>query len=296
MSHAFFSQSSTLMEAVKKKKKSIEEIRAYNRERQRERRKKFSGEQLAAKREYDKKYKKEKKEKGLWKKVSDLTPREARKIRRQTKERTRRCREKKKIENAIEDHPTNDSAMALLSRRGSSRKEVGRKKKILSRTKVYLDLLKAKKREDTQRRLAQKYKKKYQRLQTKIKLMSTPSPSTKVKNLCGNIKVPSPVRKKLIFSEILTSHLEKKKQSIGNQKELQEFSRIVSPKELKKQRMVGAASKIVSYKLYRKSIENKGRKKSFKRINQSLLVRRFLELDVNSRMCPGKRDYKTKKK
>lgn len=104
--------------------------------------------------------------------------------------------------------------------------------------------------------------------------MSTPSLNSKVKHLCGNIKVPS----------------------FGNQKELQEFSRIVSPKELKKQIMVCAASKIVSYKLYRKSIENKIRKKSFKRINQSLLVRRFLELDVNSRMCPGKRYYKTKTK
>lgn len=117
--------------AVKRKKKTIEEIRAYNRERQRKTRKKLTEEQLQAKREYNRKYMRQKKEKGLLKKVADMTPTEARKVRHQTKERTRRYREKKKLADQI-NPPPNTS----LDKRGSSRREVCRKKTNLSQTKV----------------------------------------------------------------------------------------------------------------------------------------------------------------
>lgn len=126
------------MEGGKKKRKSVEEIRAYNRARQRERRKNFTEEQLAAKRDFDKSYKHKRK------KVADLMPREARKIRKQTRERTRRCREKKKREGAATQNVAEPISLSL-DKKGPSRKEAGRKKKVLSRTKVYLDLIKAKK-------------------------------------------------------------------------------------------------------------------------------------------------------
>lgn len=280
--------------AGQKKKKTPEEIRAYNRERQRQRRKKFTDEQLEAKRKYDRKYKEEKKEKGLWKKISDRTPREARKIRRQTRDRTRRCREnKKKIECNTENEPDN----TYQGKKGSSRKAIGRKKKVLSRTKVYLDLLKTKKREHIEKKRAERYKKKYLRLLKKFKAISTPSPSTKVSSLCGKVKIPTPVKRKLIFSDILTTHLEKKRTELkGDQKKLQEFSKIVSPEGLKKHKMIGKASPFISYKLYKKALNNKGRKKSLKNINNAIIVRNFLELDINSRMCPGKKETVTKNK
>lgn len=127
--------------------------------------------------------------------------------------------------------------------------------------------------------------------------MATPSPNSKVKFLCGNIKVPTPVKRKLIFSEMLTSHLKNKKQELKrNHGKLREFSKIVSPVALQKNKMIGEASSIVSYKQYKKSIKNQGRKKSVKNIDNAALVRGFLELDINSRMCPGKKEYITKHK
>ncbi|KAL3274022.1 hypothetical protein HHI36_015440 [Cryptolaemus montrouzieri] len=51
---------------------------------------------------------------------------------------------------------------------------------------------------------SEKYRKKYTRLNDKIKFSS---PEKKVKTLIKNTKLPDPIKKKLIFSEIITKQL-----------------------------------------------------------------------------------------
>lgn len=99
---------------------------------------------------------------------------------------------------------------------------------------------------------------------------------------------PSPVKRRLVFSEILTSYLEKQRNELkGNQIKLQEFTKMVSPKDLKISRMIGEGSNFVSYKAIAQTKQNK----SLKRVNNAMLG----PCD-NSRMCPGKIDTVTRNK
>ncbi|KAL3272064.1 hypothetical protein HHI36_022526 [Cryptolaemus montrouzieri] len=70
---------------------------------------------------------------------------------------------------------------------------------------------------------SEKYRKKYTRLNDKIKFSS---PERKVKTLIKNTKLPDPIKKKLIFSEIITKQLAQSYAKLKTQKDKQAYYKI----------------------------------------------------------------------
>lgn len=69
-------------------------------------------------------------------------------------------------------------------------------------------------------RKSERYRKKYTRLNEKIK---TSSPEKKVKTLIKNTKLPDPIKKKLIFSEIISKQLIQSYAKLKSQRDKQAY-------------------------------------------------------------------------
>lgn len=198
---------------------------------------------------------------------------------------------------------------AICSRASSSRKECGRKRVSRERSKVFRRLTKAEEELAKVKKQLQNYKQKADRYRKVIERMNkakiarktdkqafSPSPLTKVSKLIGKHAVPEGVKKKLLFGEIITEELKRKKHKSGK-KEKQTIAKLVSNKYFKKYRMLGMAKGIVEYKDAKNiatgklfSCKSKNSQSLFLREQKNVL--RFLQDDENSRMCPGKKDHK----
>lgn len=285
--------SSSVKKQKGKKKKTLEEIREYEREKKRRQRAKMTEEQKIIKKQKDIEYNRDKR-----KKMEDLTERQKRVVRRQGRERSARFREKKKLglieENilATETPPHSDTEnnLVLENQILESRRLSGRKRKNRNRAKVYRDMKVLQLKLKIAERRAERLKKRLQRM----KKERTPSPNTEFQKLVGRNKLPTPVKRRLIFSNELVMHLEKEKKAIKpKQKEYSLFSKMVASNRFKKLRVIKQASPLISYKMLRKITSgNTCRKKRRDSVLNSVigLVKDFLEEDTNSRMCPGKKD------
>jgi hypothetical protein len=288
----------------RRKKMTIEEKRMYEREKKRKQRARMTDVQKELKKEYDRTYKKKKKEENTWKTVETMSDRELRKVRKQTRIRVQRFRKRKaereKFLNQLIDNSPPESPQSLPPDRVvPPKRNSGRKKKNLNRSKVYRALKRMELALKIEKAKSQRYKKQAQRLQQRLKTGSSgsPSPNTKVKKLTGGKKVPTPVKRRLVFAESMLSHIEKKSSNSNlDLKKKDELSSLVSSPYLKKYRMINQAEKLVSYKVYRKALMGQNTKRGRKNHPHSHLVKQFLEEDINSKMCPGKRDTRTKKK
>lgn len=137
----------------------------------------------------------------------------------------------------------------------SSKKNIGRKK-ILNRCQVFRQLQKAK----TSLKLAQKLNAKYKKRLQRLTLAATPSPSKKVTILARGKKVPTPVKRRLVFLECVNIGLENKRKEVleeGSKNKIEEFNRLVSVPDLKRKRLVSEARKIVgTYRTFQRSTSN----------------------------------------
>lgn len=296
--------------------KQIEEKRRKEREKKRRQREKIKKNPvaLAEKREKDRQCYYRRKEKGTITNIHQKSKRDQRLIRKRWKINSKRYRDKQAIAtkgaNFAENNtpPTSpeiltpaSSVIADLGRASSSRERCGRKKVCANRSATNRQLQKTKKKLQIANKKVERYKKRLQRL-TQLSI-TTPSPKSKVKAIVGKKKnISKTVKKRLLFGEALVTQLKENRKELVDQKERQMFAKLLSGNILKKYRLMGKAKSFLSYKEQRNSLASKGkhyvRKKKSNSISTEIAssVRHFLEEDVNSRMCPGKKDHKTKNK
>lgn len=215
----------------KTKKKLKKDSAAYLRQREKAnaRKRKFldkmSEEQREIKRAKDREYYKKKKAEKKVKRVADMTERERRKQRKCWKNASKKYREKKKgLANIISNTPpqSDDDLVAVPS----ERRQVGRKTVRKDRAKAYRKIKKQEKTIVEMKRKIQSLKKKLQRIDAKKKTI--PSPVRKVDALIKDIQVPPEVRKRLIYSEVLTNQLQQKADGLPkNSKEREVFHKCI---------------------------------------------------------------------
>lgn len=254
---------------------------------------KLTEEQREIKRAKDREYYKKKKAEKKVKTIADMTEREKRKQRKCWKNASKKYREKKKgLANIISNTPPqsdDDLVTVPLERR-----QVGRKTVRKDRAKAYR---KIKKQEETivqMKRTIQSLKKKIQRTDAKKK--TVPSPIRKVDAVIKDVQVSHEVRKRLIYSEVLTRQLQEKADALPkNSKEREVFHKRISGNTLRKYKMLHMAKRILparQKKRHEKSILKSDVKIREVVLNQYVLqkVVDFFEQDDVSRMCPSQRD------
>lgn len=151
----------------------------------------------------------------------------------------------------------------------------------------------------------QKYKQKYYRLKKLInKKDNPPTPNTRVQTLLEDDKQKATIVKKLLFGEVISDQLKENYKNLKNFKEKQIFKKAITGTIIKKYRVTNKVQKICrGGKVFFKSTEasnisDYSRKRSYlkRQAQKRNAIWRFLESDLHSKMCPGKRDYCTKKK
>lgn len=301
----------------KTKKKTKKELKkdsmAYlrHREKANARKRKFldnmTEEQKEIKRAKDREYYQKKKAENKVNKISDLTEREKRALRKQWKEASKKYRAKKKmLANAVSNTPPpsdNELDIPLLPlppSRDLTRKQRGRKKVKKDRTKAYRKILKQKGIITELKRKNDALRKKLNRkeqLQAKKNIVDdNMSPNSKVNDLIKDIPVPVPpqVRKHLLFGEVLSTQLKTNATSLPkNSKEREVFQKCVSGTDIRKYKLLHMAKTFMP-----KEKNNKTILKSDKKVRELVLkpdvrqtIKDFFQKDDVSRMCPGKRDF-----
>ena len=202
-----------------------------------------------------------------------------------------------------------------------TRRERGRKKVKRSRSAAYRTIEILKKEIIKKEKAAEKYRKRYERLKKKTETSvskaktiqengsvteETQSPRSKTKRqLEGSRHITKKVKKQLLYHNVVIEQLRTKYNSLENESDRQVFSKILAGNVLKKYRMVGESLKYFGMSR-RRMVSNEKRsgrlvfeKKSRNPQKKSSIrekVRTFLELDINSRLLPGKRDTITRNK
>lgn len=296
------------MKLTKKKKKMSESGAKKNRERVQRFRQNMTSEQLEDKRKKDRDRYKRKKEQGLVKCINEHSKREKRHIRKIWKRASQTYRQNKnernKQINYLESNTPPDSDIDMNTIQETPRiphsvkKIRGRKKVKRDRTKTYKALQIANSKIEILTKRVEKYKKRLYRSTSTAPCSSKDSPNTKVRLLTRNLKVSPAIRNRLLFAEVLESELVRNVESVATSQDKQLFCKAVSGELAKKYKMIGTTRQFVSYKMHLKHRKNFNlsqyqRKKRNSELTENArkLIRNFLERDVNSRMCSGKKEY-----
>lgn len=257
---------------------SIKERRLKECERKRRQREALSDETKEVLRKKDREYQRKKR---IDQKNSNLNQKVIERNRRLGRERTRKHREnKRRLLNCVVSQGSNEQ----------SRKERGRKKVKRDRSSAYRSINYLTKKCTTLHKENSALKKKIYRMNQK-KL--TGSPNSKVKSMISDArgKITVNIERKLLLGEVFLNQL-RKKHSEKSIKMKQKVSNLLYTKYIKKYRLCGEVSDLVSRKFIRggKQVETLKKKFSLSR-RECANVRKFLEEDENSRMCPGKKDH-----
>ncbi|XP_031338109.1 uncharacterized protein LOC116175586 [Photinus pyralis] len=173
----------------------------------------------------------------------------------------------------------------------SSRTATGKK---MRRRNTYKYKLKIKHLEEQlkkEKKRSEKYKKRTQRQSAPLA-----TPEKNVKLIIGNQTVSNEVKKRLLVGEVITSQIKNNLANLENSRDKANFVANLSGKIVKKHKCMQYIRNLsYSRKIYKKSIPLPSKKKELlKRFR--IYVTDFLEMDENSRMCPGKKDTVTFRK
>lgn len=223
----------------------------------------------------------ERKKKGEIKTISEMTSKEKTKYRKMTKTSNRKyyVRKKKRDKTVI-----------------NSCKIAGRKKVKSNRAKVYRDLESVRRDSSSKDRMIWRLRKKLQNKTKKQLPKTTDTPRTKVNKLLGGKKVCPEVRKKLLFGEVITKQLEETTNT-SSLKEKHALHKIMTGRIMKKYKLLRYSSSFLSLRLARKYRMSTGKEQKFvkkkniasnNRLYDCILF--FLRDDVTS-VCPDKNGY-----
>ena len=309
--------------ATKEKKskptKSVEERRKYERDRKRKQReniKKNKERHEALNKIARERYHTNKAE-GKIKNICDLNPRLQRSLRKRWKINQRRHRESvkraQKLREYVEENsppPTPEpvSEPEINMHYPQQNQNVLRRvqnsegsKKKNKKNKVYKDLARTKNQLVVEKRKAERFKKKYQRLlKLKTSIKST-SPNTKVTDIIQRRDVKE-VKRRLLFGEVLQQQITKNVKNMKTQREKQIAAAVVGGENFKKYRLTKYVKNIVSSHNYKKAKNvknlNPNRKKKLCEKMEKIKrdVQLFFDDDLNTTQAPGKKDCVTLKK
>lgn len=296
----------TSKRSVKKKptksEKKLKEIRKMAAERKRKQRQRIKEdpELLAQEREKERLRSEQRRATGKIKLIGAMNPREAkyqRKIWREAKN-----REKKKRNNQIEEQnflaentPPGSPALEEEIPRPleANRRSKGRKKVKVNRAKVYRELNGIKMENLRLKRLAEKWKKKFNRIKTKS-FVGSPSP-TKLADEYLKQDVAT-IKKRLVFGEIVMKEIKSLSASpiIDNRRAAK---KCLNVKKLKWYKCFKQAKEIVGVRmLISRDINKRVRRNHQQFIHDVKRVKHFLEDHSNSCILPGTKDTITRGK
>ena len=273
-------------------------------ERVRKHRQQLGPDGWARKRAGDAAYNQKQKEQGLNKSVNNLSRRAAKELRRQWCERSMRYRQKKKQSECTEARNTcisNDANPLQLNVGLNQVKQHFKSKKKFLAARL----------RSTQKKLENvtKQMERYKKIAYRIsgydhQSLQKPSPRARINRLLRNCLVTSSVRRALLFGEVLQTTLRDARRKMKTRQNRLVYHQLFSGKMLSKYKLVSDAKHLISYKQYRQRRLQCGLKLSYMPASRSdaistvrkASVRQFMEQDINSRMCPGKKDKKTIKK
>lgn len=280
------------------------------RERERERRRRIREDPVKREEQREKerqKYLKQKQNK-VKKSINEMTPREQRKQRKKWRDNIRNFRLKRK---QMDEETVTTPDHEVQIENPVHQQKPGRKKnyKILNRNKInrFRKTEKTKKQIEQLKRTAYRYKKRYQRLLKSVEknkentLMDVElTPVTKINTLINETqthdsKKVQQVKKSLIFNEVVKKQLAESYTELKTEKTKRLFKKILNGRVVKKYNMKTALSTVIKYRktpIFERNIGNK-KKVSYLLRNR---IQAFLESEINSRVCPGKKDCVTKNK
>ncbi|CAH0555425.1 unnamed protein product [Brassicogethes aeneus] len=300
--------------------RSKEEAKLRKKEYDKKRREEMKNnpEKLAEMREKEKlKYRKKREQGKLAAKLVDnMTSREHRQIKKEWRKRAQNYRKNKRdqknlnqilIDNSPPHSPipiqnavvTPSNSNAPTPRNSTYRKNVGRKRVIKSRSKMYRTILDLKQKLAESKKSSEKYRKRYQRMKEKtLKKSRILSPNSKVNELLGNQKVTEPVRRKLLFGEVLQRQLQENYREAGSHSNKKIYNKTMKYNLLKKYRLINIAKKTKilnpqSLKNCNIKIRPRG---NYLSLHVKKEIKEFFERDDVSRMTAGKKEYITFKK
>lgn len=178
------------------------------------------------------------------------------------------------------------------------KKKVGRKKKRRDRACAYRTIDKLKKKLSTETRQYETLKKAAYRSKKKEEKKNTlsDSPKSKVRSMIAEAdgKITFNIERKLLVGEVFLKQLQEKN-SVKSIAEKRKVSNMLVTPLLKKYKLGKEVKNIISSKKIRKGVLSESlKKKMCLSMKEGSNVRKFLEEDENSKMCPGKKDVKQK--
>lgn len=240
--------------------------------------------------------------------IKDMTPRDQRRKRKEWKEYSKRSRSNKKKDvnkNTVvkETSKRKKEVKRKVKSNESNRRCVRRhreKEKLVSLVKKY-------------KQEVNRYRKRCFRYEQEQKLNApqcSESPTTPFTKVNASIEVclrdpkkVEEVKKKLLLGEVIKHQLQDSFSSLKSEQEKQVFKKLVEGKVVKKYKLKTQCAKYFKFRVLKanstKTLLQVGRKYK-SRINKQTDVKKkvesFYQQDNNSRLCPGKKDYITKKK
>ena len=264
-----------------------------------------------------------KKERERWKKrcedgkvdrITDRTERGKRMQRKRWRDAWKRhCNNKKNVAEMITPpttpEPQQEHNHMNPSGDHSSAKSRGRKKIRRDRAMAYRQLFKAKLESIRNKRLAERYRKRCQRQKEKSRDIDQPdavelTPRSRVTHLLHNVKVPTHVRKMLLFHHVLSASVRKRMRQKQKERDKQVITKVMcADKLVKRYRLMSHACKSMNI-THARQRTNRGRSVDLKFERNSKIaiheikkqVEHFFIRDDVSRMKTGKKDTATKGK
>lgn len=304
--------------------KSRELLLREKRERERERRKRIREDPVKKEKQREKERQKylRQKENKIKKSVQDMTPREQRQIRKKWKENSKNYRlriKKMKVESAlleVNTPPASSDEEDLEEHRKTTPKqrEIGRTIANTNKMRRYRQRKETEKKLQCLKKKVELYKKRYYRLLEKVKpkqkcnsLEPDLTPITKVNALLNGSQIDSSkveeVKKNLIFGEIIQQQLMKSYKELKSDRHKQLVKKMLNGDIVKKYKMKTKVATAIKYRKTFKTnnscitkFERKKSQRSQRSDNIKRKIEEFLELEINSRVCPGKKEFVKKNK
>lgn len=232
-----------------------------------------------------------KKEKGVIKTVKQMTPREHRKARKVWREKAKNRRRRlalQDISNAPETPTGLDNEDPPPPQNMNMRAQAAQQKSIRARKARNLIIRKQKAEIAQLRSAVQRYKKQIQR----IKKPPIITPNTKVNSLTRTVNAndKETIKKKLLFSEVITQQLNENFSNLNTDQERRVFRRVLSGKIVKKYNVLPKEMKIKPLSKIDKKLRLINTKHSSRKNCENLktCIVKFMEDDSSSRLCAGK--------
>lgn len=194
--------------------------------------------------------------------VANMSDREHRQIKKEWRKRSKNYRKSQKdrhiLNRILEDNspppspvPIPDAAVTPTNSNlptpnaSTSRRNVGRKRIKKSRSKMCRTIQKLNVKLTEYKKSSEKYRKRWQRLkEKKLKTNAMLSSNSKVNQLLGKEKVSQPVRRKLIFGEVVERQLQENYRTASGHTSKKKYHVTMQYNMLKKYRLLNEAKKI----------------------------------------------------